>query len=125
MSDLPAKWVEVPLGALGVWRSGGTPSKSNAVWWRDGTVPWVSPKDMKFDFITDSQDKISAEALEDGAAELIPSGSLLIVTRSGILAHSTPIAITKVEAAINQDIKALICEGCRREVLGRSNPREV
>lgn len=108
MSDLPAKWVEVPLGALGVWRSGGTPSKSNAVWWRDGTVPWVSPKDMKFDFITDSQDKISAEALEDGAAELIPSGSLLIVTRSGILAHSTPIAITKVEAAINQDIKALI-----------------
>jgi type I restriction enzyme S subunit len=108
VSDLPAKWVEVPLGALGVWRSGGTPSKSNATWWRDGTVPWVSPKDMKSDIITDSQDKISVEALADGAAELIPSGSLLMVTRSGILAHSTPIAITTIEVTINQDMKALI-----------------
>lgn len=108
MSDLPAKWVEVPLGALGVWRSGGTPSKTNAAWWRDGTVPWISPKDMKSDILTSSQDKISAKAVTDGAAELLPSGSLLIVTRSGILAHSTPTAITKVEAAINQDIKALV-----------------
>ena len=79
MSDLPAKWVEVPLGALGVWQSGGTPSKSNVIWWRDGTVPWVSPKDMKSDAITGSQDKISVEALADGAAALIPSGSLLMV----------------------------------------------
>lgn len=108
MSELPAKWVEVPLGALGTWRSGGTPSKTNVAWWRDGTVPWISPKDMKSDAITDSQDKISTKAVEDNAAELIPSGSLLIVTRSGILAHSTPTAVTMVEAAINQDIKALI-----------------
>lgn len=108
MSDLPAKWVEVPLGALGVWRSGGTPSKTNASWWRDGTVPWVSPKDMKSDVITDSQDKIRVQAVTDGAAELIPAGSLLMVTRSGILAHSTPVAVTKVEVAINQDIKALL-----------------
>lgn len=108
MSDLPAKWVEVPLGALGVWRSGGTPSKANAAWWRDGTIPWISPKDMKSEVIADSQDKISIKAVTDGAAELIPSGSLLIVTRSGILAHSTPAAITKIEASINQDIKALI-----------------
>ncbi|HEV7414718.1 MAG TPA: restriction endonuclease subunit S, partial [Tianweitania sediminis] len=84
MNDLPEKWVEVPLGALGVWRSGGTPSKTNLAWWQDGTVPWISPKDMKSDVITGSQDKISIEAVTDGVAELIPSGSLLIVTRSGI-----------------------------------------
>lgn len=108
MSALPAKWAEVPLGALGVWRSGGTPSKANTAWWRDGTVPWVSPKDMKSDIIEGSQDKISVEALAVGAADLIPTGSLLIVTRSGILAHSTPVAVTSIEAAINQDLKALI-----------------
>jgi type I restriction enzyme S subunit len=108
VSDLPAKWAEVPLGVLGAWRSGGTPSKANMAWWRDGTVPWVSPKDMKSDIIEGSQDKISAEAVAEGAAELIPAGSLLIVTRSGILAHSTPVAVTAVEAAINQDLKALI-----------------
>jgi len=108
VSDLPEKWVEAPLGALGAWRTGGTPSKTNTSWWRDGTVPWVSPKDMKSDVITGSQDMISVQAVTDGAAELIPPGSLLLVTRSGILAHSTPVAITKVEVAINQDIRALL-----------------
>ena len=108
MNDLPEKWVEVSLGILGSWRSGGTPSKANLAWWRGGTIPWVSPKDMKVDVIVDSQDKITLKAIADNEAELMPLGSLLIVTRSGILAHSTPAAINKVEAAINQDIKALI-----------------
>ena len=53
MNGLPPKWVEVPLGTLGDWRGGTTPRKSNAAYWRDGTLPWVSPKDMKSDVIYD------------------------------------------------------------------------
>jgi type I restriction enzyme, S subunit len=47
-------------------------------------------------------------AVADGAAARLPPGTLLIVTRSGILAHSAPVAVTAVEVAINQDIKALV-----------------
>ena len=45
--ELPAGWAWTPLGKLGRWTGGGTPSKSNDALWSNGTVPWVSPKDMK------------------------------------------------------------------------------
>jgi len=40
--------------------------------------------------------------------KFIPIDSVLMVTRSGILAHTFPVAITKSEVTINQDIKAFI-----------------
>ena len=36
----------VPLRELCSFRHGGTPSKANASFWQ-GSIPWVSPKDMK------------------------------------------------------------------------------
>jgi restriction endonuclease S subunit len=41
----------VRLRDLGEWSGGKTPSKANAAYWTNGTVPWVSPKDMKVDEI--------------------------------------------------------------------------
>jgi type I restriction enzyme S subunit len=51
------------LRDLGDWSGGNTPSKANAAYWTDGTVPWVSPKDMKVDEITSSEDRVSKVAL--------------------------------------------------------------
>lgn len=96
-----------PLKKLGQWTGGGTPSKSVKEYWSSGNIPWVSPKDMKSRFISDTQDKISKKAVENSSAKLIKTGSLLIVTRSGILRRTLPVAVTKVEATVNQDIKAL------------------
>lgn len=97
----------VRLRDLGKWAGGNTPSKANAAYWTDGTVPWVSPKDMKVDEITSSEDRVSESALSDGRVSLVPEGSVLFVTRSGILAHTFPVAITKLPVTINQDLKAL------------------
>jgi len=95
------------LRDLGRWSGGNTPSKGNEEYWTNGTVPWVSPKDMKFDEITRSEDLISQSAVTTGRASLLPAGSVLVVTRSGILSHTLPIAVTKIPVTINQDIKAL------------------
>jgi type I restriction enzyme S subunit len=38
--------------------------------------------------------------------KLLPAGTVLVVTRSGILAHTLPIAVTYCDVTINQDIKA-------------------
>jgi type I restriction enzyme S subunit len=63
---------------------------------------------MKVDVITDTQDHISTSAVEQSAARLIPTGSLLMVVRGMILAHSFPIASTAVPVTINQDMKAIV-----------------
>jgi len=103
---MKAGWTQRKIDDICDFRGGGTPSKANENYWR-GEIPWVSPKDMKSDVITDSIDHISANAIEESTTNLIPSGSVLVVVRSGILARTVPVAITGREVAINQDIKAL------------------
>jgi type I restriction enzyme S subunit len=103
-------WQTKTLGEVCQIRGGGTPSKGIPKYWR-GDIPWVSPKDMKFDVLSDSIDHISQEAIDGSATSLIPRGSVLIVVRSGILARTVPIAITGRDLTINQDLKALCPNG--------------
>lgn len=88
-------------------RGGGTPTKSNPFYWQ-GSVPWITPKDMKERSLSDAIDHISAAATEETAAKLIEAGAVLVVVRGMILAHTFPSAVLLVPAAINQDMKALI-----------------
>lgn len=106
---LCADWPLVPLRYLVTFLSGGTPDKGNAEFWAGGTIPWVSPKDMKVDRIDDSEDHITEAALYGSATQLVPVGSVLIVVRGMILAHTLPVAVTTGPLTINQDIKALVC----------------
>lgn len=106
--ELPDGWWWERLGSLGTWIGGGTPSKSNAAFWTDGEIPWVSPKDMKVSYIEDAEDYITHAALEASSAKLVPSGSVVLVMRSGILSHSLPVAVTRREVALNQDLRALV-----------------
>jgi type I restriction enzyme S subunit len=62
---------------------------------------------MKTTTITTAIDGITPQAVAGSAANLVPPGSILVVTRSGILAHSFPAAVNVVEVTVNQDLKAL------------------
>lgn len=86
---------------------GGTPSKSNSEYF-EGSIPWVTPKDMKSIAIKDSIDHITEEAIKNSSAKLIPRNSILMVIRSGILKRTLPVAKNIVDVAINQDMKAFI-----------------
>ncbi len=96
-----------PLKSLCQIRHGGTPSKANPAFW-DGDVPWVSPKDMKSTLLDGASDHITIEAVENSATSLVPEKSILVVVRSGILAHSLPVAQATRPLTFNQDIKALM-----------------
>ena len=102
--ELPVGWAWVRFPDLCAIAGGATPSKANPTFWA-GDIPWVSPKDMKVPQIRDAQDHISGMAIQ-GSLSLVPSGSLLMVVRGMILAHSFPIAETLVPVTINQDMKA-------------------
>ena len=88
--ELPDGWHYVALGNLGEWGSGGTPSKSNPRFWTDGTIPWVSPKDMKLSELADSEDHITSAALSQTSLKLLPPDTILFVVRGMILAHTFP-----------------------------------
>ena len=102
-----ASWNSIPMKQLGKWGGGGTPSKANEKFWTDGTVPWLSPKDMGPLEITQTVDKITEEACLNSTVKKIPENSVVFVVRSGILERKLPIALTKVDTTLNQDMKAL------------------
>ncbi|MBP2661375.1 MAG: restriction modification system specificity protein [Firmicutes bacterium] len=104
-------WTEKALGNCGEWSGGGTPSKGNPAFWVDGSLLWVTPKDMKSIYIDDTEDKITEIAVNNSSAKLIQNDAILFVVRSGILRRILPIAITTKPVTVNQDMKAIIPKG--------------
>jgi type I restriction enzyme, S subunit len=101
-------WTRVPLRNIGRWYGGGTPSKSNASFWTDGTIPWLSPKDMGLEVLRATQDRVTPSAVNGSAAKLVPAGAVAIVTRSGILERTVPVTLVPFETTLNQDMKAVV-----------------
>jgi type I restriction enzyme S subunit len=106
LGDVPAHWTLHKLKHIARFSGGGTPSRDNLIYW-NGNIPWISPKDMKVELIISAEESITAEGLQNSTTSLVPPGAILIVVRSGILKHTIPAAINKVEVALNQDMKAL------------------
>jgi type I restriction enzyme M protein len=102
-------WPTKYLGQISKIFSGGTPTKAKKEYW-EGAIPWVSPKDMKVGRITDTADHISKKAVADSAVNLVPAGVVLCVVRSGILAHTFPVALAGVELTFNQDINGMVVD---------------
>lgn len=97
-----------PLKDVGVWYGGGTPSKQQPSFWEDGTIPWVSPKDMGRNVVDSSQDYITELAVKNSSTKLVPKNSIAIVVRSSILDKVLPTALIPVPVTLNQDMKAVI-----------------
>ena len=112
LGDIPAHWNLVPLRFLVSFVGGATPDTGKEKYW-SGDIPWVSPKDMKHGEIDGSEDHVTELAVFDTSLRMVPPGSVLVVVRGMILAHSFPAAITKAPVTVNQDMKALLC----REIL--------
>ena len=104
--QVPPNWRWSRLRALGTLKGGGTPSKARVDYW-NGSIPWVSPKEMKRDYMEGAQTRITETALAASAVNVIEPDSVLFVVRGMILAHSFPVAVSRVPLTINQDMKAI------------------
>ena len=87
---------------------GGTPSTKHPEYYENGTIPWLKSGDVKTHIVESGVLNITEVGLAKSSARMVPEGSIIVVTRSGILKHSLPIAKTARSIAINQDLKALI-----------------
>lgn len=70
-------WPKAKLGELGIWHSGGTPSRKNKDYFI-GDIPWVASGELNNIFISNSAEKISKKAIYETSAKLVDPGSLLI-----------------------------------------------
>jgi len=113
MSEVPAirfkgfadPWEQRKLGELATFGGGHTPSMADDSNYIGGEILWVTSQDVKVDYLDDTTTKLS----EKGAAELklYPIGTLLMVTRSGILRHTLPVSMLRKPSTVNQDIRTI------------------
>ena len=106
LGEIPAHWVVARMWQVSEAISGGTPERDEPHYW-DGTIPWVSPKDMKRRQIGYTEESITERGRRDAGLKLIIPPAVLVVVRGMILAHSFPVAVSSVPLTINQDMKAL------------------
>ncbi|MEI3284619.1 MAG: restriction endonuclease subunit S [Eubacterium sp.] len=101
-------WSWIPLKKCGSWNGGGTPSMSHPEYWENGTLLWVTSKDMKSDLIEDTLMHTNMLGVENSSATYIEEPAVLFVMRSGILRRIFPVCMVKKPFTVNQDLKALV-----------------
>lgn len=104
--SVPSHWTWLRLSELGILSGGMTPSKNRPEFW-GGKINWFSPKDIKSDELVESELKITSSGIAETGLQLYQPGCLFMVARSGILKRTFPVAINRVEATANQDLKVL------------------
>ncbi len=96
-------WEITTIGEVCKIIGGGTPSREELKHFK-GDIPWVTVKDLNVLEIKDTLEHINKESLKNSAANLVPAGTILVVTRVGL----GKMAIAKKSLTFNQDIKGLI-----------------
>jgi type I restriction enzyme S subunit len=94
------------LGSAVDFHGGGTPSRTVAAYYR-GAICWATSKDMKQRFLDDTQEHITQAAIDASATKLVAPGTVLVVVKSKVLAHSLPVALARVPTCFGQDLKGL------------------
>ena len=102
-------WETKQLGSVTHWKSGGTPNKRIKEYW-NGKIPWISAKNLKTDYITDSEIYITEKGLSHGS-RLADKDEILILVRGSELFNRIPISFLKKPVAFNQDVKAIKTNG--------------
>ena len=99
-------WEQRKLSEVATFGGGHTPSMADSDNYEDGCVLWVTSQDVKSSYL----DRTTTQLTEKGAKKLTlyPAGSLVMVTRSGILRHTLPVAELRKPSTVNQDIRVIL-----------------
>jgi type I restriction enzyme S subunit len=97
------EWPIKPLGDLCHVIGGGTPPKNKAEYY-SGNIPWATVRDMRSELLTETEFKITREAIESSATNIIPKGNAIIATRVGL----GKVCLLGQDTAINQDLRGII-----------------
>ncbi|MCR4735681.1 MAG: restriction endonuclease subunit S [Treponema sp.] len=103
--EIPEGWKWVRLGEIGNWASGATPSKSEAAYYANGTIPWLRTGDLNDNVISALPITITEKALNECSLRLNPIDSVLIAMYGATIGK---VGILKTQATTNQACCACI-----------------
>lgn len=97
-----SQWPMVKLGDVCTFSSGGTPNRKKPEFY-SGAIPWISSADIDENGNISTRRYITDEAIQKSSAIVVPQGTLLLVTRTGV----GKVAVSQYEVSFSQDITAI------------------
>ena len=102
-----AQWVDCTLADLGMIVGGATPSTKNKENYDNGTISWITPKDLanySERYISRGERNITETGLQSCSAQLMPKHTVLFSSRAPI----GYIAIAEKQVCTNQGFKSIV-----------------
>jgi Restriction endonuclease S subunits len=108
IGEIPREWEVYPLSEVVEDAIvGSTPLKKISKYWANGTIPWLTNKEVeygKINYIEDTEEKVSVIALEETNLRLVPPNSLII----SFTASVGKVVINKVPITTNQQFISFV-----------------
>lgn len=97
-------WKEDLLGDICFTTSGGTPSRKNTEYYKNGTIPWVKSGELENNIIFHTEEYITQTGLDNSSAKIFPAGTLLIALYGATIGK---LSFLGIDAATNQAVCGL------------------
>ncbi|MBU0731746.1 restriction endonuclease subunit S [Patescibacteria group bacterium] len=101
--ELPAGWKMVELKTVCKTTSGGTPSRNNKEFYKNGKISWVKSGELKENIIFETEEKITKDALKSSNVKILPKGTFLMAMYGANIGQTAELGI---EATTNQAVCA-------------------
>ena len=106
---IPKEWEVKRLGDIAELSSGTTPLRAKSIFYKNGLIPWVKTTDLNNGLLTNTEELISKEALEQTSLKLLQKDTVLVAMYGGFNQIGRT-AILGIPATINQALSALVCK---------------
>lgn len=95
------------LGEICKLVTGATPSKTNAAYWENGTIPWMSSGEVNLKRVAATEKKITQLGYEKNSTTIVPKHSVVIAL-AGQGKTRGKVAITEIDLCTNQSLCSMI-----------------
>ena len=103
--EVPGNWCWTNLGIIVQWGSGGTPSRKHAEYY-EGDIPWIKTGELNNDYIYDSEEHITVDAIENSSAKIFPANTIIIAMYGATIGK---VGIMGISATTNQACACGVC----------------
>ena len=105
LGKIPKRWKISKLGEKCSLILGGTPSRLNDSYWKDGIVPWInSGKTNEFRIISPTE-YITLKAVKKSATKLLPKKTTVLAITGATLGQ---ISIIEIDTCANQSVVGIV-----------------
>ena len=101
-----SNWPMVTLGEVCHIFNGSTPSRKEAAYWDNGTIPWFTVDDIRQNgrVVHETIQRTTVKALEETSLRLLPTNSVLLCCTASVGEY----AFAEIELTTNQQFNSLV-----------------